>query len=90
MIPHHNIGDMYRIRVRAVAGLPFVKFHGTRHYYASIIAADGGSTDEIAENLGHADGSSATRMYRHLTAKGRRRHADRIATRFAGRAVNEP
>lgn len=66
-IPHNNIGESWRVRVARVPGLPAVSFHGGRHYAASYQFAAGARIEEVAAFLGHADGSSVTRTYVHLT-----------------------
>jgi len=40
--------------------------HALRHYYASVLLADGVSVRELAEYLGHSDPGFTLRTYIHL------------------------
>jgi integrase len=75
-IPHNNIGEAYRIRVKR-AGLPHVKFHGGRHFFASAQYAGGARDGEVSAALGQSDPSSM-RTYVHL----RPRVKDDVRTRM--------
>jgi len=55
-------------RLRAKAGLPWLRFHDLRHTYASMLVNAGHSLYEVQQVLGHADGR-VTQRYSHLTSK---------------------
>ena len=62
--------------------------HQLRHYYASVMLADGVSVKELAEYLGHHDPAFTLRVYSHLIA-GSHDRARRVidARMFRPRAV---
>ena len=55
-------------RLRAKAGLPWLRFHDLRHTYASMLVNAGRSLYEVQQVLGHADGR-VTQRYAHLSSK---------------------
>lgn len=50
----------------AAAGLPKVKPHGLRFYYASVLHDQGMPLPVIAANLGHKDAGITLRIYSHM------------------------
>ncbi len=64
--------------------------HQLRHYYASVMLADGVSVKELAEYLGHHDAAFTLRVYTHLlpSSHGRARRAI-DARMFRPRAVSD-
>jgi integrase len=55
-------------RLRAKAGLPWLRFHDLRHTYASMLVNAGRSLYEVQQVLGHVDGR-VTQRYAHLSSK---------------------
>jgi integrase len=60
------------------AGLPFIKFHSTRHTAASLALADGESVKLVSEMLGHSDASITLNVYAHVLPTQHRKRADRM------------
>jgi Phage integrase family len=56
--------------------------HQLRHYYASVMLADGVSIKELAEYLGHADPAFTLRVYAHLLPSSHDRARAVINERF--------
>jgi integrase len=64
--------------------------HQLRHYYASVMLADGASIRELAEYLGHHDPSFTLRVYGHLQPDSHDRARQIIDARmFRPRAVSD-
>lgn len=64
--------------------------HQLRHYYASVMLADGASIRELAEYLGHHDPSFTLREYGHMQPDSYDRARQIIDARmFRPRAVSE-
>jgi integrase len=64
--------------------------HQLRHYYASVMLADGVSVKELAEFLGHHDAAFTLRVYTHLLPSSRERARRVIDARmFRPRAVSD-
>ncbi|MFB9730194.1 site-specific integrase [Haloechinothrix salitolerans] len=62
--------------------------HQLRHYYASVMLADGVNIRELAEYLGHADPGFTLRIYAHMLPDSHDRARKAIDTRmFRPRAV---
>jgi integrase len=62
--------------------------HQLRHYYASVLLADGVSIKELAEYLGHTDPGFTLRVYEHMLPDSHDRARRAIdARRFRPRAV---
>ena len=60
-----------------------------RHYYASVMLADGGSIRDLSEFLGHHDPAFTLRVYSHLMPGSHERARDIIDARmFRPRAVS--
>ena len=55
-------------RLRAKAGLPFLRIHDLRHQYASFLVNAGRTLYEVQQILGHSD-PSVTQRYAHLSTK---------------------
>jgi integrase len=55
-------------RLRAKAGLPWLRYHDLRHSFASMLVNAGRSLYEVQQVLGHAD-SRVTQRYAHLSSK---------------------
>lgn len=65
-------------------GLPTLRFHDLRHYYASLLLSDQHlSVKDVATRLGHADASLVLRTYGHLFADAGAGLGDRVAERRA-------
>jgi integrase len=64
-------------RVRAAVGLPTVRLHDLRHFYASGLIASGCDVVTVQRALGHASATTTLRTYAHLwpTAEDRTRAA---------------
>lgn len=64
--------------------------HQLRHYYASVMLADGVSIKELAEFLGHHDAAFTLRVYTHLLPSSHDRARRAIDARmFRPRAVSD-
>jgi len=64
--------------------------HQCRHYYASVMLADGVSVKELAEYLGHHDPAFTVRIYTHLLPSSHDRARRVIDARmFRPRAVSD-
>jgi integrase len=64
--------------------------HPLRHYYASVMLADGVSIKELAEFLGHHDAAFTLRVYTHLLPSSHDRARRAIDARmFRPRAVSD-
>jgi integrase len=64
--------------------------HQLRHYYASVMLADGASIRDLAEYLGHKDPTVTLRVYGHLMPGSHERARSIIDNRmFRPRAVGE-
>lgn len=61
----------------AAAGVPGVRFHDLRHFYASLLIADGRSVKTVQARLGHATAAETLDTYSHLW------HDDDTLTRAA-------
>ena len=68
------------------AGLPFIKFHSTRHTAASLALADGESVKQVSEMLGHSDASITLNVYAHVLPTQHRRRANRMGEMLTGAA----
>lgn len=55
-------------RLRAEAGVPFLRIHDLRHQYASFLVNSGRTLYEVQQILGHSD-PSVTQRYAHLSSK---------------------
>jgi len=55
-------------RLRAKAGLPFLRIHDLRHMYASFLVNSGRTLYEVQACLGHSD-PKVTQRYAHLSTK---------------------
>ena len=64
-LPANYTTEAWTARV-ARAGLPHRKLHDARHFAASTYFASGARMEDVAKYLGHADGSTVTRLYVHL------------------------
>lgn len=68
----------------AAVGLPNLRFHDLRHFYASDLLRDPHlSVKDVAARLGHADASLVLRTYGHLFADAGAGLGDRVAERRA-------
>ena len=64
--------------------------HQLRHYYASVMLADGVSVKELAEYLGHHDAAFTLKIYTHLLPSSHDRARRVIDARmFRPRAVSD-
>lgn len=71
---NHQTGKPYTTimkvwsRLRARAGLPFLRIHDLRHMYASFLVNSGRTLYEVQACLGHSD-PKVTMRYSHLSSK---------------------
>ncbi|MEW1822383.1 site-specific integrase [Arthrobacter sp. NPDC080031] len=72
----NTVGGWWRKAAKA-AGLPDVKLHDLRHFYASGLIAAGSDVVTVQRALGHAKATTTLDTYSHLwpTAEGRTRAA---------------
>jgi integrase len=80
-LPATTLDRMWRAIIQRL-GLPYMKFHGARHLAATIQYSLGARHEEVAHFLGHADNSTVTRLYVHLTDAVGRDAADRVNRLF--------
>lgn len=59
------------------AGVPAMKFHMLRHYFATSSIEAGGDVKTLSEILGHSDVGMTLRVYVHPTMDMKRRHIER-------------
>ncbi|WP_344425505.1 site-specific integrase [Amycolatopsis minnesotensis] len=78
----------------ADAGLVYVpridSMHGLRHFFASIMLANGVSIKELAEYLGHHDPGFTLRIYTHLVPSSHTRARAACDMIFTPAAASEP
>ena len=84
-------GNFYRrvfVPAAKEAGLPGLRFHDLRHFYASLLISDPHLTPlDVAKRMGHADATMVLRVYGHLFDKSGEGLGDRVeARRAAARA----
>jgi integrase len=63
--------------------------HALRHYYASVLLADGVSIKELAAYLGHADPGFTLRVYAHMLPGSHDRAIKAIDRRMGGAFLAE-
>jgi hypothetical protein len=71
------------------AGLPYLTFHGMRHWHASILIAGGVDIKSVSARLGHASTSFTLDTYGHLLP-GSRTAADKFDEAVISELVREP
>lgn len=64
--PHQNTVGYWWRRARAAAGVPDVKLHDLRHFYASGLIAQGCDVVTVQRALGHASATVTLKTYAHL------------------------
>lgn len=77
-----NHGNMYRkhfLPALAALGIPAVRWHDLRHFYASACAAAGIPIERAAKYMGHADIATMYKHYLHLFADSHTDDMDRLA-----------
>jgi len=67
------------VPLRQAAGLPDLRFHALRHYYASSMIADGASAREVMEAMGHSSVQITFDVYGHLFPEDRQSRSARAA-----------
>jgi integrase len=74
---HQNSAGYHWRRARAAAGLPIMRFHDLRHFYASGLIAAGCDVVTVQRALGHASATVTLNTYAHLwpSAEDRTRNA---------------
>jgi len=75
--PHQNtVGYQWR-SARTAVGLPHVRLHDLRHYFASGLIAAGCDVVTVKRAMGHASATVTLAVYSHLwpTAEDRTRQA---------------
>lgn len=90
-VPLHDNAVTWRWRAtRTAAGLPRVRLHDLRHFYASGLIAAGCDVVTVQRALGHSNATTTLNTYSHLwpTAEDRTRHAagDLMGQVFAAEA----
>ncbi|HEV7194460.1 MAG TPA: site-specific integrase, partial [Pedococcus sp.] len=65
-------------RVTTAAGLPAIRFHELRHYYASLLIRHGESVKTVQARLGHASASETLDTYSHLWPDSDERTRDAV------------
>lgn len=74
---HQNSAGYHWRRARDAAGLPGLRFHDLRHFYASGLIAAGCDVVTVQRALGHGSATVTLNTYAHLwpSAEDRTRHA---------------
>lgn len=77
---------LYRAFKRLVieAGVPSIRPHDLRHTHATWLLEAGEQLHVVAERLGHADSSTTSTIYAHVTKRQRREVADTYRRIFEG------
>jgi integrase len=65
-------------RATRAAGLPEIRFHELRHYYASLLIRHGESVKTVQARLGHASASETLDTYSHLWPDSDERTKDAV------------
>jgi integrase len=75
--PHQNTVGYWWRKARKAAGVPALKLHDLRHFYASGLIAQGCDVVTVQRALGHASATVTLKTYAHLwpTAEDRTRKA---------------
>jgi integrase len=63
---HQNSVGYWWRRTRAAAGVPLLKLHDLRHFYASGLIAQGCDVVTVQRALGHASAAVTLKTYAHL------------------------
>jgi integrase len=97
-LPYTTIMKVWS-RIRAEAGVPFLRIHDLRHMYASFLVNSGRTLYEVQQILGHSD-PSVTQRYAHLSTDSLQaaansasiaiRGATATTTKEASHAGNQP
>lgn len=64
------------VKLVAAAGVPKIRLHDLRHTHATWLLEAGEQLHVVAERLGHADSSTTSTIYAHVTGKQRRSAAE--------------
>ena len=67
-------------RVAAHAGLPNVRFHDLRHFFASMLIAQGESAKYVCDQIGHSSIQVTFDTYGHLFPNSRRNSSREAST----------
>ncbi len=81
-----NVTRSFQTALTAV-GLPHQRFHDLRHAYATLLIEQGEDLGVVSRMLGHADFSTTSDVYAHLTKAMQGRAAERISTILRSDAV---
>lgn len=86
---HQNSAGYHWRRARDAAGVPGLRFHDLRHFYASGLIAEGADVVAVQRALGHRSATVTLNVYSHLwpTAEDRTRNA---AAKLMASALNPP
>ena len=71
------------IRLRNKVGIPDMRFHDLRHYYASVMLALGVPDKYAMQRMGHSTDKMLKTVYQHLLAEKEKEVADSIAGYFS-------
>ena len=69
-------------KICATAAVPRVRLHDLRHQHATALLTNGAAVHEVADRLGHRDGTVTLQVYAHVLS-GRDAH---LAEAFAASA----
>lgn len=67
-----------------VTDVEAAKFHGLRHFYASVLIEAGESIKTVSERLGHANPAMTLAIYAHLFKGHESRTREALETKFSG------
>jgi site-specific recombinase XerD len=84
--PYSTIAKTWS-RLRAEAGVPFLRIHDLRHMYASFLVNSGRTLYEVQQILGHSD-PSVTQRYAHLSTESLQAAANSASVAIRGATSN--
>ena len=85
-LPYTTIMKVWS-RIRAEAGVPFLRIHDLRHQYASFLVNSGRTLYEVQQILGHSD-PSVTQRYAHLSTESLQAAANSASVAIRGATSN--
>lgn len=81
-LKQHELVDRWE-KIRAVAGVPDVRWHDLRHASASFLIQNGATLAEVAHQLGHKN-VATTKRYAHLVPGAKPTGADELDQQLRG------
>ncbi len=75
-------------KLRVLAGLPKLTFHGSDHEYASLMIASGADIAVISKRRGHSSRSITSDIYGHLLGSASRNAAENASAQVPARGAS--